>query len=460
MEENNIKKGSNASYILLVVALLIIIGLLSVLVYKAYFNKNNNNNNNNGSNNNEVTNVVTEADKKAILNILDLTANGYERVPASEVKLLELDESKEYIDISGPKVINAILAIQKTGDIDINSLEADDLRFLIMYYAINQELYVKNTNNEVQGNAITKATYSEIAKIFGITRSNDEVFPSSYRYKDYLIDHNEGYVSCYVSIVDSLTFTKKDKVITVTYNIHYERPDENNVTILTYDKVNDKTITFEFVKDNDSYTMQSLNIVKNKTNDTTTTPDKITEAEKTAILDILGLTANGFKKVPAGEKATSGLDANKEYGDFTVSVIGNFIYINKTGLIDINSLDANTLTLIIIDYANKHDLTVPNYTDSNGNLVAAVNKTNTETIAKIFGINTSKLSFNNGYLVWDSGFAVEYVELADSVSFAKTNNIITLTYNVKYNNTKKTLTFEFTKANDSYTLKSLNIKNN
>ena len=473
MEENNKKKGLSFSYILLVISLLIIIAALGVLVYKAYTNKNNGNGN--GSNSGEVNHVLTEADKKAILKILNLTENGYERITDSDVKALELDSLKEYIDISGPKVINALLAIQKTGNIDINLLDVEDIRDLVMFYAVNNDLCEKSitSNGVYYSHVITKATYKSIAKVFGITLTDEEVFPSNYRVNDYLVDHNEGYVSCYVSIVDSLSFTMNNNIITLKYNIRYERPDENNVTLLTHNKLNDKTITLEFVKDQDSYAIKTLNIVNNINKNTNTTSDVITETEKTDILNILGISETGYNRVTKGEKETSNLDVSKDYADLTNVVLSNFVNLNNTGLIRINSLDKNILTLIIINYAKAHNLTVSGYTDSNGNLVAAVNKTNTEKIARIFGINMASLSLNNGYLVYDSGFATDYVQLTDSVNITKANNIITLTYNIKYEKevskdeissrsklVNRTLTFEFSNDDNSYILESLKITNN
>ncbi|MBO4245217.1 MAG: hypothetical protein J5892_00545 [Bacilli bacterium] len=272
MEENNIKKGSNISYILLVIALLIIIGLLSFLVYKAYSDKNNGNNN--GSNSSEVSNEVTDADKKTdnnqqiikltddekkeLLDIIGLTENGINKEDSAGHKTTDY-YSFQYV----------MRRLNKTGTFKIDDLPVDTIEEIILTYALDKTLVGQvlgedYANCEAGAGWCTSVAfddYAKIAKVLNIKTNPKTIFGDRVYNNNYLFTYG-GSVAFDLEVTDKVSLKEESDNVKVIYDIKatYQGVNGDGSKSATINR----TYTYTFKKDtSNNYYLDTINIKNN-----------------------------------------------------------------------------------------------------------------------------------------------------------------------------------------------------
>lgn len=249
-------KKQKRNEIISTIILLIIIGgiIFGILYYTGIIKF--------GTNNQVQTNniVLSEDDKKYLLEIIDLTENGYPRLDSEKIKSLGLS-GDDYIDYS-PLIKTTYFIDMEVGEHTLNDMNKNDFE---SFLAIS----IKDTNKIRSDGSINHPCQSPTRECLTISKEQYEKFSKTYNINEsmsaklneynnnYLVHEFEALLKLY-AIKDSVEFSTENTDALITYNIELSSAGIN------YPPIN-KSIIFRFKKnDEGNYYLYNFVVSKNE----------------------------------------------------------------------------------------------------------------------------------------------------------------------------------------------------
>ena len=233
--------NKNIKGIIIGLVIILLIGISVFFGYNYFKLKNESNTNNNSINNNEnspVNNInnndgISSDIKKQVLSLIGLDESGFPRLDKETIKDLELT-GNDYID-GGYYGIQAVFLSEVSSSTIINDFSKEGKLRLIFNYAMTNNLSATVSGDEYEWcsagsglcDAIDEDNYKLIAKKYGIKDDGDILFDGR-KYKNYYLFFSSGSVLHPQKIQDSLSFSKDNDDIVVTYEIKLHSINDND----------------------------------------------------------------------------------------------------------------------------------------------------------------------------------------------------------------------------------------
>ena len=254
------KKNNSFLYLVIIIILLMALsGLGGYIIADKVINKDSNGSSTSeNKNNNEKAIKITDTEKKAILDIIELTENG--------VVKEEFDghNATDYFSFQ-----SVMRRLDKTGTFKIDDLPVDTIEEIILTYALDKSLTSQVSGDDYEFceagsgwcTSVTFEDYAKIAKALNIRKDPKTIFGDRIYNNNYLFTFG-GSVDSGLDVTDSVSFKEETDNVKVIYNINatYSCVDGNCNKSATINRV----YTYTFKKDSsNSYYLDTISIKNN-----------------------------------------------------------------------------------------------------------------------------------------------------------------------------------------------------
>ena len=213
----------------------------------------------------------------------------------------------------------------------------------------------------------------------------------------------------------------------------------------------------------------------NEPKPTTSEKAGLSDEDKLAMLNLLGITEEGYKK-----EVHYDIPANADMNPYEIQSI--MLSIKKTGDIKLDDLSNDDIIRLIYSYALNNNMIVNKdaevgvcngQSDADGNgYCATITPETYKEIAALYGITKAGATvfanqlYQNNYYFTAEGYFLTPVTITDKVTFEEDNDLVKLIYDIKVEDTdnavtdNKTFTYTFKKSDGKYVIAGINIKDN
>ena len=204
-------------------------------------------------------NVISDEEKEEVTQIIGLTVDGYKRLSAEDISDLKLT-GKDYVDFTNFNVQNTFVGLS-AGEYKTTELKSDDIHSIILqavfgYGVQNLGITIKNIDEATLG--ISENDYKKIAKLYNLSENGVSYFGKDNFKNGYYLTYVTGDTLHLMAIDDSISYSKENNVITVSYKVKLSDADNKKVTY-------NKTFTYTFNKNTEGkYYLNTIKVVNNK----------------------------------------------------------------------------------------------------------------------------------------------------------------------------------------------------